>query len=303
MFVDSPVPQVLGEFVPGVAERELSLGGRMLRWVEAGSGGPAVIMDAALGEPGAMAWAAVMPKVARHSRVIAYDRAGLGLSDPADPLTLDISVGDLSALAAHAGGGCVLVGHSWGGLLAQLVALQTPELVAGLVLVDSAEESYWESLPAQTRQQSYDVAAVLLDKHSRGEHGDMVRDAFRRFATLLAEDPGQQARFLDAYVACYSKRSQIETFAAEFSLLDASIPEIHRIRTGTALPDVPIMVLSADGGAPEDHRKAWTTLHAELAASVPRGRHVILAGTDHAVNQVRPDAVAEAVESVSGARP
>jgi pimeloyl-ACP methyl ester carboxylesterase len=227
----------------------------------------------------------------------------LGLSDPADPLTLDTSVGDLAALAEHAGGSCILVGHSWSGLLVQLVALQAPDLVAGLVLVDSAEESYWESLPAEVRQQSYDVGAVLLDKHSRGEHGDLIRDAFERFAKLLTEDPEQQARILDAYVACYSKRSQVEAFPAEFRLFDASIPEIHRIRTEGALPDVPVVVLSATEGVPEDHRRAWTSLHAELAASVPRGRHVILADTDHAINQVRPGAIAEAIESVSDVHP
>ncbi len=300
--MENPVLGVLGELVPGVTRGELSRDGRMLRWVEAGSGGPAVILDAALGEPGTMAWAAVLPAVAGHSRVIAYDRAGLGTSDPADALTLDTSIGDLTALAAHAGpGGCVLVGHSWSGLLVQLVALQAPELVSGLVLVDSAEETYWESLPAEVRQQGYDLAAVLLDKHSRGEHGAMIRDTFRGFAKMLTGDPERQARILDAYEACYSKRSQVEAFSAELMLFDASIPEIQRIRAGSALPDVPLVVLSATEGAREDHRKAWTKLHAELAASVPRGRHIILADTDHAVNEARPEAVADAIESVRSA--
>lgn len=273
----------------------------MLRWVEAGSGGPVVIMDAALGEPGTMAWAGVMPRIALHGRVIAYDRAGVGLSDPASPLTLDTAVGDLTALAAHAGGSCVLVGHSWSGLLAQLVAILTPKLVAGLVLVDSAEETYWAWLPADVRQQSYDVGSELLDKHSRGEHGNMIRDGFERFAKLLTGDSGLQAQILDAYVACYSKRWQVETFCAEFELLWASISEITRIRTEGALPDVPIVVLSATEGVPEGHRKKWTELHAELAASVPQGRHVILPGVDHAVNQGGADAVAAAIDSVRAA--
>ncbi len=293
---------VLSEFVPGAAGGELTRGGRTLRWVEAGSGAPAVIIDAALGEPGTMAWAAVLPVIARHTRVIAYDRAGLGLSDPADPLTLQTSVGDLTALAANAGpGGCVLVGHSWSGLLAQLVALQAPELVAGLVLVDPAEETYWESLPAEVREQGYDTGAELLDMHSRGEQGDMIRAVFRPYAMMLTDDPGRQARFLDAYVSCYSRRSQVEAFPAELRLFDASIPEVRRIRASGALPDVPLVVLSATEGAREDHRKAWTKLHAELAASVPRGQHVILADTGHAVNQVRPGAVADAIESVRSA--
>ncbi len=296
--MDSPVLQVLRELVPGVTEGELPRGGRVLRWVEAGSGDPVVILDAALGEPGTMAWAGVMPLVAPHSRVIAYDRAGVGLSDPASPLTLDTSLGDLAALAAHAGGGCVLVGHSWSGLLAQLVAIQAPDLVAGLVLVDSAEETYWAWLPAEARQQPSDAASALLDKHSRGEHGDMVRDIFRQFARLLTGDAELQARILDAYVSCYSKRSQIEIVTAEFDLLWASIPEITRIRTEGQLPDVPIMVLSATEGVPADHRKKWTDLHAALAASVPRGRHIVLPGVNHGVNQGGAGAVAEAIESV-----
>lgn len=299
--MNSPVLKVLSELLPGVSQGELPRGDRMLRWVEAGSGGPVVIMDAALGEPGTLAWAGVMPGIARHGRVIAYDRAGVGLSDPASPLTLDTEIGDLAALAAHAGGGCILVGHSWSGLLAQLVAILTPELVAGLVLVDSAEETYWAWLPAQARQQTYDVAAALLDKYSRGEHGDMIRETFGQFADQLTSDAGLRTRILDAYVACYSERSQIEVISAEFEVLWASIPEITRIRTEGTLPDVPVAVLSATEGTPADHRKRWTELHAELAASVPRGRHVILPGVDHAINHGGADAVAEAIEGVRAA--
>ncbi|WP_078987537.1 alpha/beta fold hydrolase [Streptomyces sp. XY332] len=72
-----------------------------------------------------------------------YDRAGLGASDPAMPVTIDSEVDDLSALLSHTGNGpCVLVGHSWGAMLAQLVAWADPKLIAGLVLVDPAHEDF-----------------------------------------------------------------------------------------------------------------------------------------------------------------
>jgi pimeloyl-ACP methyl ester carboxylesterase len=50
--------------------------------------------------------------------VIAYDRAGYGASDAA-PVDLDLQLDDLVAVLEVAGPGpCVMVGHSWGGLLA-----------------------------------------------------------------------------------------------------------------------------------------------------------------------------------------
>ena len=59
--------------------------------------------------------------VAAHARVVAYDRAGIGDSDPLVPLTLDAQLADLEAVARETSGGkpIVISGHSWGGLLAQ----------------------------------------------------------------------------------------------------------------------------------------------------------------------------------------
>ena len=60
--MDDIVVRVLGELVPGGVRRgELRRGNRVLRWVEAGSGSPAVVLDAGLGEPGSLAWAGVLP--------------------------------------------------------------------------------------------------------------------------------------------------------------------------------------------------------------------------------------------------
>ena len=102
--MDDIVVKVLGELVPGGVRRgDLQRGSRTLRWVEAGSGGPAVVFDAALGEPGSLAWAGVLPAVAELTRVIAYDRAGVGASDPVSPLTVEGEVADLAALLGRAG--------------------------------------------------------------------------------------------------------------------------------------------------------------------------------------------------------
>ena len=42
----------------------------------------------------------------------------------------------------------------------------------------------------------------------------------------------------------------------------------------------------------------WTGFHADLAASVPRGKHVVLADTSHATNQERAPEIAEAIKRI-----
>jgi pimeloyl-ACP methyl ester carboxylesterase len=68
------------------------------------------------------------------------------------PTTAQQGVADLHALltAAKEPGPYVLVGHSWGGLIARLFASTYPDEVSGLVLVDAASEFLKNSLtPAQ----------------------------------------------------------------------------------------------------------------------------------------------------------
>lgn len=269
--MDDLVVQALTRLVPGgVRAGELRRDDRTLRWVEAGLGRPAVVLDAALGEPGSLAWAGVMPLVARRARVVAYDRAGIGASDPVSPLTFAAQVGDLAAVAMAAGGRCVLAGHSWGALLAQLVALSHPALVAGLVLVDPAEEDFLAALPPGDYQQEMAKGQVVLDQYANGTLPGTVRDIFRPFAQRLAADELLQALILDAYVSCYARQSQARMVGEEMRLVFESLPLVRRSRAAGTLPDVPVVVFSATTGRPQEQREMWTGLHAKLAASAPR---------------------------------
>ncbi len=76
---------------------------------------------------------------------ISYDRAGLGWSEPGkEKPTAERAVAHLEALLKTLGvsdGPFVYVGHSYGGVLAQLFALKHPKQMEGLVLVDSATDA------------------------------------------------------------------------------------------------------------------------------------------------------------------
>jgi pimeloyl-ACP methyl ester carboxylesterase len=89
---------------------------------------------------------AVLPSVARFTRVCAYDRPdvrveGGDLTTPrSQPHTVDLDVEDLHAVLAALGepGPYVLVAHSYGGLIATLYARIHADEVGGLVMVDAA---------------------------------------------------------------------------------------------------------------------------------------------------------------------
>jgi pimeloyl-ACP methyl ester carboxylesterase len=104
---------------------------------------PTVIFEAG-GGGSSKDWSAVQEILAPHIRSCAYDRAGLGWSaaGPA-PRTMRQEVFELHALlkTAKIPGPFVLVGQSIGGLLVRIYTEQHGKEVAGVVLVDSADEN------------------------------------------------------------------------------------------------------------------------------------------------------------------
>src|SRR3712207_4967987 len=125
-------------------------GGRKMYLDCRGSGSPTVVLVAGL-KASATDWntaetqaPTVFSEVAKFTRVCAYDRPGTPVgekpsrSDPVQqPTTAQDAVLDLHALlrAAKEPAPYVLVGHSYGGLVARLYASTYPDEVSGLVLV------------------------------------------------------------------------------------------------------------------------------------------------------------------------
>ena len=104
---------------------------------------PTVVLDAGGGGSSA-AWAQVQLLLAGTVRTCAYDRAGLGWSEPGPlPRTMRQQVFELQELlrAARIRGQYVMVGQSIGGLLVREFQRDYPDEVAGMVLVDPTHES------------------------------------------------------------------------------------------------------------------------------------------------------------------
>ncbi len=261
-------------------------GGRELHLECRGAGSPTVVLEAGTGDlasvwsmPPFGAGEAVLPAVARFTRVCAYDRPGTYLlpndrsrSDAAamPRSALDLAR-DLRALlhAAHVPGPYVLVGHSFGGLVARLYATTWPREVAGLVSIDAQNEHFVAAYRAFLSPEQY--AAVVLDP---------------------ALPPG-----LEGY-------AEVERLA-----LEVSAAQMKQAQADTPLRRMPLTILSHSKdlpnpfGFPDDWpvaalEHAFQESQVVLAALVPGARHVTATKSGHYVHLDEPALVVAEIRRV-----
>ena len=114
--------------------------GYSLQAEQQGQGPMTVVFESGFGQDGGV-WKDVIADLGAQCRCITYARAGLGKSGTdGQAKTIDEHVQDLGAVvdALAPDGKVLLVGHSYGGLLATEFARRHPERLQGLVLVDPA---------------------------------------------------------------------------------------------------------------------------------------------------------------------
>ncbi len=278
--------------------------GRRINLRCAGAGAPTVLLESGY-EGSSLAWSKVQPIVARTTRVCAYDRAGLGLSDPG-PLPRDgaaIAADlDQALRAAHIAGPFVVVGHSAGGLYVRLFADRRPRDVVGMVLVESSVEHQDRAFARAFGPRAGSVQPLI--DHAR--------------ACLAATRPGATRPANLAPASCGAgPASQWRTNLSEIeTLFTATSDDVERGRRSYGA--MPIVVLTA-GDAYADipdarARRAvlafWAGLHQGLAAMSSRGSAQLVAGATHMIILDHPAAVAAAIDEVvvavrgrSGARP
>jgi pimeloyl-ACP methyl ester carboxylesterase len=116
------------------ARRSQAVGGAAAGWLEAGAG-PALVLVHGAGGAGAL-WAPQLEGLADVARVIAPDLPGHGpLAGRPRPSVAAYAAWLVQFLDALGLDRVVLGGHSMGGAVAQTLALERPERLAGLVLV------------------------------------------------------------------------------------------------------------------------------------------------------------------------
>ena len=124
--------------------RLIQVGEHRLHLLCKGSASPTVVIEQGAAELSKFWWP-LQEEIAKFAKVCTYDRASYGWSEPG-PLRRSVEdrTRELHTLLSNAGvqGPFIFVAHSYGGLIVRAYAHQYPGQVAGLVLVDTAEESW-----------------------------------------------------------------------------------------------------------------------------------------------------------------
>jgi pimeloyl-ACP methyl ester carboxylesterase len=216
--------------------RMVDIGGRSLHLQCSGTGSPVVVLWSGLGEH-STSWSWITSDVSKTTTVCAYDRAGQVWSDdsPSAPDGLAIA-GDLHALlhAARLPAPYVMVGHSTGGLYAQVFAERYPSEVAGMVLLDSLTPRAMTALPkypgfyAMWRRASAlmpSLARVGASQLIYRSAGSTLPPSARRAEHAIASSPREQ-----------------RSARAEFVALRSTFTQAQRL---TSVGDVPLAVVTA----------------------------------------------------------
>jgi pimeloyl-ACP methyl ester carboxylesterase len=236
----------------------VDVGGYKLRMQVAGAGTPTVVLDYGLGDR-LEVWDAVFPEIARFARVVAYDRAGYGKSEPgAAPRSYAQIATELHTMLHRAGIAppYVLVGHSFGGANIRAFAYLFKDEVAGLVFVDPINENIFTSQTEKERE-----AAIAQQEEA-----------------LKGTPAGVQGEWKFLKGEAQNNFPQMRSFGAP--------------------PDVPLMVLVAGRGRPPHWVKSVLDEYGTWVAQATEGGLVVTPESRHAIQSDDPALVISAVRRV-----
>jgi pimeloyl-ACP methyl ester carboxylesterase len=283
------------EAFPGPGEM-VDVGEHRLHMNCIGQGSPTVVLDGGLGYT-SVEWSGwVQPEVAKHTRVCAYDRAGMGWSEPGpDPPDATRVASELHTLLQEADeeGPYVLVGHSLAGLYSRIYAERYPEEVAGMVLVDSSHPDQFEgSGLALTMSRAAGVLGPLIARAG-------IPRVFNLYPSNPELPPLQREQSLSLY---YTTPHLVATYE-EMGTMPESLEKARG--TGT-LGERPLMVVSAAA----DHGAEARAFQEDLTALSSNSSLRVVEGSTHVSLVVDPDharqtseEIVEVVEAVRTGQP
>lgn len=265
-----------------------------------GSGQPLVLLESGL-SGWSQDWALVQPELAKLTTVCSYDRAGYAWSDDApEPRTGLLAVQDLRTMLRAAGlqGPMVVVGHSWGGMLAQMLAQTHSEEVAGLVLVDALHHDQTASMDPDVHARYSRNMRFLTGSATWLAPLGLTRLAGMPASVVLDKLPASEQ------VSARALAMQSKNYRALYTEYMGIDPALAVARSLPPVPAVPTIVLSTHalsefppGWELDYMRQHWIAGQRALARETA-AKHVVVADAGHYLQLERAELVIASVQEV-----
>ena len=286
-----PVPPLEGtvpaEQLADPDSKFIEVNGLNVHYKTFGQGEPVFILLHGFGAS-LFSWHEVTTPLAEYGTVIAYDRPAFGLTErpmewegesPYSPQSqVELVIGLIDALGIEK---AILVGNSAGGTISMQAALQYPERVQALILVDPAVYA-GGGAPAWTRP--------ILNTPQMNRIGPLISRQLQargpEFIELAWHDP---SKITPEIMAGYQRPLQAENWDKALWFLTVSSQESGLAERVGELT-LPTLVITGD-----DDRIVPTEQSLRLADALPNAQLVVVPQCGHLPHEEHPDLFMQAV--------
>ena len=281
----------MAEPFPSFESKTLTIDGVNLHYFCGGSGPPLVLVHG-LGSSAAVEFYYNLEPLAAHHRVFAIDLPGFGRSDkPVLEYTIDLFVRAVSDLMACEGiGRAAVMGVSMGGRVALGLALDSPEKVERLVLVDALGVGAPRRVLAYSILLTRGLGELTLRGTARALR-QMNPAVIRRFWGWYLKRPNRVASiWSDERIANHGTLLATPEYRAAYLSALRSIAGMRQLRNGVVVEDrlaeLRMPTLLIWGG----HDHIFPASHAQAAKDrIPNGRLEIFHDSGHTPQMEEPD--------------
>lgn len=289
---------LLNRWMTGRAERNnppigrfVTVHGTKVHYLERGTGTPLVLLHGNGSMIEDFQSSGLIDAASEKYRVIAFDRPGFGHTPRSrDTSWTPAAQADLIAAAMRKLGAsrALVLGHSWGTLVALSLAVDHPGAVQGLIL---ASGYYYPTVRADVVILSPPAIPVVGDILSHTLSPLLSRLIWPLLLRKVFGPSPVPEKFRGFPEEMAVRPSQIQASAAEAALM---IPAAHELQHHYKQLKVPIAIIAG-----EDDRLIEVEQAEALHRDIPHSTLTLVAGSGHMVHQTATTAVLRVVDKVA----
>lgn len=274
----------------------VDLGGYNLHFSIKGSNGPTIIIEGGTGS-WSLQWMDLQDELSKYYKVVAYDRAGYGWSDPspysrtANNIAEELHSGLLKAgLSAP----FILLGHSYGGFIVKTFVKKYPDDVSAIILADIASENQFEQLPPM-------VKMILESAKKRFKQNGAMARAGKLLPAHIPIDSTLNSDYWRSYQYSASRSSFYEAMYNEMDLLALTYSH-SQIKNPI---DKPVLVITAENSFGafsaipnmpiEESNAIWAKLQKNQLEISSNSRQYIIKNATHDLLLTAPEEFAKVI--------